>query len=129
MGEKLTDTVEKLNLPEKDKMVMTMFPGILFGFVPVNLDEIEERLDCPSCMAIAEKMKVVISMKMPHGWRYYLPWVRSAWRKQTSDLAQQLFNEVKALEKQDREHWESGISRTISKEFVTAFIKRDDWVS
>mgnify|MGYP001583869949 CR=1 FL=1 len=124
---KLVNDIEKLDLSDREKLIMTMFPGILFGFPPQNLKQLTERIDCPTCKAIAEKLKKINDLKMPSGWRYKIPWVRKAWREQANTDAKETLNNVKSLETQDKAHWENADERRISKEFVTAFVKREDW--
>ena len=123
----LVDTVKKLNLSEKDTLMIMMFPGILFGFFPSNFKQLEERMSCSICIAIAEKIKRIADIKKPKSWKHKLPWIRRAWKKQVNTLAQQLVCEAKVLEDSDKEHWGSKEKEKISMEFVGAFSCFERW--
>jgi hypothetical protein len=125
---KLLDKVEKLNLPDKDKLLMTMFPEILSGFIPPNFTQLQERIDCPVCMAMAESFKRVHEMEMPRDWRHLLlPWVRRTWHRQADADVEQVLKDFAAMGTQDKAHWESPEARNISQEFVNAFVTRSNW--
>ncbi len=49
-------------LPDRSKVILSMFPGCLFGFPPPNLNEMIERLDCPVCQEILEVLTKVLEV-------------------------------------------------------------------
>lgn len=130
MAERLVDNVEKLDLSERNKLLMTMFPGILFGFVPSNYAELVKRLDCDICLAMARELKGIADARMPRDWRHrLLPWVRKAWKERANADATARLARMKELQKQDPEHWEDPDERNTSKVFINSFVMREDWVS
>ena len=125
---KLIDEIEKReDLNKKQKLFITMFPGIGFGFVPPNFDKLRERLDCDLCLEMCEKVKQVLEIKMPKGLRYKLPWVRKAWQREADVKIEQIVAELKALANRDEEHWKAPEEREVSKEFVSCYLQRDGW--
>lgn len=50
MAEKLVDKLTANPFfNDRQKIITSMFPGILFGFVPPNFDQMIERIDCAVC--------------------------------------------------------------------------------
>ena len=124
---KLMEDIARLDLPDRNKLMMTMFPGLLFGFVPPNFKQLEERLSCQTCLTIANKLKQITSMRMPSGLKYKLPWVRKSLQQQVNANAQQILSEIKTIENKDKNHWEGDEAREISREFMTSFVGREGW--
>lgn len=57
MTEKLTERLKKSNLPERNQLILALAPGCMFGCPPSNLNKLIERVDCPTCRTVMEKVK------------------------------------------------------------------------
>lgn len=60
----LKEELERSGLDERQQLLMTLFPGILFGFPPPNLKEMLERIDCSTCRQIAERVVQTVVLEM-----------------------------------------------------------------
>jgi hypothetical protein len=54
MREKLVDALERVGLSDRTQKIISLSPGILFGFPDGNLDRMIERIDCKDCRYITE---------------------------------------------------------------------------
>ena len=116
----LSKRLEQTELPESTQRLLALFPGILFGFPPPNLSIIKTRISCEKCLNIAERLMAVVHNDHPRGFKYRFPWVRKKWILKVLDA-------VKRFEEEDREHWGDKEAREVSKDFVTAYVKKDGW--
>lgn len=128
---KLVDDVEKMDIPNKDKLMITMFPGIGFGFLPPNFKELVERLDCESCLQICVRIKAILEkgdqQKAAMRWWQSLPFFRSRAERAFEQETEPLLKEANALRDADTAHWSNETEKEISREFVGCYLQRENW--
>ncbi len=52
MQERVVDILNNVALAKRQKKLLAMFPGLMFGFPPPNFDEMMKRFDCLTCQDI-----------------------------------------------------------------------------
>lgn len=128
---KLVDDVEKMVIPDKGKLMITMFPGIGFGFLPPNFEELVKRLDCESCLQICARIKAILEkgdeQRAKMRWWQSLPFFRSRAERIFDQETEPLLREADALREVDTDHWGNETEKEISREFVGCYLQRENW--
>ncbi|MFA6430014.1 MAG: hypothetical protein WCV84_06010 [Patescibacteria group bacterium] len=60
----LKDRLADVEMPDRTRRLLMLFPGIMFGFSPPHMEEMIERMDCPICgkiLKVVEKQSAILA--------------------------------------------------------------------
>lgn len=134
--EQSTEALTEMSIPEGMKLTISLFPEVMFGFVPPHLDKMLERLNCPHCihsMKAAEELMAaaqdLAARRKTYEARRRIPiigWFFRVPRPKTVDKVSQMNDLLRALAEQDPHHWRSRAERDISMELMARYSVRSN---